>query len=100
MIDTSAAGLSDSQPVPDLIRTWVPTGHIAHIQFNDRNRRAAGQGDDAFFPILSALKETGYDRVIAMEPFIYEPETAAPVRPIRWVTSKAFGRHSHDGANF
>lgn len=73
MIDTSAAGLSESQSVPDLIRTWIPTGHIAHIQFNDRNRRAAGQGGDHFTPILSALKETGYDDVVAMEPFIYEP---------------------------
>jgi D-psicose/D-tagatose/L-ribulose 3-epimerase len=77
MIDTSAAGLSDNQPVPDLIKTWVPTGHIAHIQFNDRNRRAAGQGDDKFVPILSALKETGYNDVIAMEPFIYEPDRSA-----------------------
>ncbi len=73
MIDTSAAGLSDRQSVPDLIRTWMPTGHIAHIQFNDRNRRAPGQGEDVFTPVLSALKETGYDDVIAMEPFIYEP---------------------------
>jgi len=77
MIDTSAAALSDSQHVPDLIRTWVPSGHIAHVQFNDRNRRAAGQGDDDFTPILSALKETGYDDVIAMEPFIYEPNRSA-----------------------
>jgi len=77
MIDTSAAGLSDVAPVPDLIRTWVPTGHIAHIQFNDRNRRAAGQGEDRFTPILTALKETGYGGVIAMEPFIYEPDRSA-----------------------
>jgi len=77
MIDTSAAALSDSEPVPDLVRRWMPTGHIAHIQFNDRNRRAAGQGADSFVPILAALKETGYDDVIAMEPFIYEPDRSA-----------------------
>jgi sugar phosphate isomerase/epimerase len=77
MIDTSAAAISDVEPVPDLIRSWMPTGHIAHIQFNDRNRRAAGQGQDEFLPILSALKETGYDEVIAMEPFIYEPDRGA-----------------------
>jgi D-psicose/D-tagatose/L-ribulose 3-epimerase len=77
MIDTSSATLSDTQSVPDLIRTWMPTGHIAHIQFNDRNRRAPGQGGDQFTPILAALKETGYDQVIAMEPFIYEPSRDA-----------------------
>lgn len=77
MIDTSAAGLSDTAPVPALIRTWVPTGYVAHIQFNDRNRRGAGQGEDRFTPILAALKETGYGGVIAMEPFIYEPDRGA-----------------------
>jgi D-psicose/D-tagatose/L-ribulose 3-epimerase len=77
MIDTSSATLSDTQSVPELIRTWMPTGHIAHIQFNDRNRRAPGQGGDQFTPILAALKETGYDQVIAMEPFIYEPSRDA-----------------------
>jgi len=77
MIDTSAAGLSDVAPVAELIRTWMPTGHIAHIQFNDRNRRGAGQGDDDFTPILQALIDTGYDRTVAMEPFIYEPDRGA-----------------------
>jgi D-psicose/D-tagatose/L-ribulose 3-epimerase len=77
MIDTSSATLSDTQSVPELIRTWMPTGHIAHIQFNDRNRRAPGQGGDQFTPILAALKETEYDQVIAMEPFIYEPSRDA-----------------------
>lgn len=77
MIDTSAATLSDIEPVPDLIRRWVPTGNIAHVQFNDRNRRGPGQGDDDFTPVLKALAETGYDRVVAMEPFIYEPDRSA-----------------------
>ena len=77
MIDTSAAGLSEDEPVDELIRKWTPSGHIAHIQFNDRNRRAPGQGDDDFAPILQALADVGYDGVIAMEPFIYEPDRSA-----------------------
>ncbi|MDX9860259.1 MAG: sugar phosphate isomerase/epimerase family protein [Rhodospirillales bacterium] len=74
MIDTSAAGLTESVPVVDLIRKWLPTGKVAHIQLNDTNRRAPGQGADAFAPILSALKRMKYGGVAAVEPFIYEPD--------------------------
>ena len=74
MIDTSSAAKAEKVSVSDAIRQWMPTGHIAHIQFNDSNRRAAGQGDDKFYPILRALKDTNYNGVIAMEPFIYEPD--------------------------
>jgi len=77
MIDTSAAITSETVPVDQLIRHWMPTGHLAHVQFNDQNRRAAGQGDDPFLGVLQALKETAYDGVIAMEPFIYEPSRDA-----------------------
>lgn len=74
MIDTSAAGLTESTPVADLIRKWMPTGKIAHVQLNDTNRRGPGQGSDAFAPILAALGQTRYAGVAAMEPFIYEPD--------------------------
>jgi len=74
MIDTSAAGLTESAPVADLIRKWLPTGKIAHIQLNATNRRGPGQGTDAFAPILSALKRMKYGGVAAVEPFIYEPD--------------------------
>ncbi len=74
MIDTSAAGQAETESVPDLIRQWWPTGKIAHIQLNDTNRRAPGQGDDDFVAILAALDEVGYDRVAAVEPFVYEPD--------------------------
>ncbi|MCB1859120.1 MAG: sugar phosphate isomerase/epimerase [Gammaproteobacteria bacterium] len=74
MIDTSAAGQTEEQPVADLIRRWMPSGKVAHIQFNDSNRRGPGQGEDDFLPILQALSDTGYDGVISMEPFIYEPD--------------------------
>jgi D-psicose/D-tagatose/L-ribulose 3-epimerase len=77
MIDASAAAQSEAEPVADLIRRWVPTGKIGHIQLNDRNRRGPGEGEDRFAPVLRALRETGYDKVVAVEPFVYEPDGAA-----------------------
>jgi len=77
MIDTSAASAREAEPVADLIRRWMPTGHIAHVQLNDANRRGPGEGRDRFAPVLRALRETGYGGDIAIEPFIYEPDGPA-----------------------
>jgi len=77
MIDTSAAGLTEADPVADVVDRWMPTGKVAHVQLNDTNRRGPGQGDDKFLPILSALKRQGYQGVAAIEPFIYEPDGPA-----------------------
>ncbi|WP_439575924.1 sugar phosphate isomerase/epimerase family protein [Phreatobacter sp.] len=77
MIDTSAASAHEAEPVADLIRRWMPTGHIAHVQFNDANRRGPGEGRDRFAPVLGALAESGYAGDIAIEPFIYEPDGPA-----------------------
>lgn len=74
MIDCSAAGQAESEPVAALIRRWWPTGKLAHVQLNDPNRRAPGQGDMRFAPILAALREVGYDGVLAVEPFDYVPD--------------------------
>jgi len=74
MIDCSAAGLTETCSVPDLIERWLPTGLIAHIQVNDPNRRGPGQGDMQFAPILAALKRHQYAGVIAVEPFDYVPD--------------------------
>jgi len=74
MIDCSAAGQAESQSVPELITHWVPTGRIAHVQVNDPNRRGPGQGAMAFAPILAALRDVGYDGVLAVEPFDYVPD--------------------------
>ncbi len=74
MIDTSAAGATEKELVPKLVRTWLPTGKIAHIQVNDRNRRGPGQGEDRFTPILRALLEQDYRGVVAVEPFDYIPD--------------------------
>ncbi|MEP7303509.1 MAG: sugar phosphate isomerase/epimerase family protein [Caldimonas sp.] len=74
MIDCSAAGLSESVSVSEIIDHWMPTGVIGHVQVNDPNRRAPGQGDMRFAPIFAALKRHGYDRTVAVEPFDYVPD--------------------------
>ena len=74
MIDTSAAALAEDRPVADLIRQWWPTGHLAHIQVNDRNRRAPGQGDDRFGPVFAALADVGFAGPVSVEPFDYIPD--------------------------
>lgn len=69
MIDCSAAGQVEP-PVADLIRKWIPTGHIGHIHANDTNRGAPGMGDDPFDKIIAALIETGWSMPIGVEPFV------------------------------
>lgn len=77
MIDTKAAAGSESESVEALIERWMPRGMIAHVQFNDVNRRGPGQGEMKFAGIIHALRRTGYDGTIAMEPFDYVPDGAA-----------------------
>ncbi|PZW46519.1 sugar phosphate isomerase/epimerase [Humitalea rosea] len=74
MIDVSAAGNAETEDVPALIARWLPTGRIAHIHLNDRNRRGPGQGGDRFAPILAALRAVGYDGICGVEPFDYIPD--------------------------
>jgi sugar phosphate isomerase/epimerase len=74
MLDVSAAGRGEREAVPALLRRHIPSGHIAHIHLNDRNRRAPGQGEDRFAPILAALREMGYAGDAAVEPFEYLPD--------------------------
>ena len=74
MIDCSAAGASETQRVEELIDEWLPTGLIGHIQVNDPNRRAPGQGEMRFAPIFKALKRNGYKGVVSVEPFDYVPD--------------------------
>src|ERR1044072_7008185 len=74
MIDCSAAGQAESEPVDALVRRWLPSGLIAHVHFNDPNRRGPGEGGLAFGPILSALRDGGYQGNAAIEPFVYQPD--------------------------
>jgi len=78
MIDCSAAGQAEAMPVADLIAHWMPSGHIAHVQVNDPNRRGPGQGTLAFGPILRTLRQMQaqghYGGIVAVEPFDYVPD--------------------------
>ena len=74
MIDTCAAGRGEAAPIPELIEHWLPTGKIAHIHLNDPNRRAPGQGELRFGPILRTLRRHGYAGICSVEPFVYEPD--------------------------
>ncbi len=74
MLDTSSAGATEIEPLPVLIDRWWPSGLLAHVQLNDRNRRGPGQGDDRFAPILAALQRQGYTGWLAIEPFDYQPD--------------------------
>lgn len=74
MLDVCSAGNGETEDVPALLRRWLPTGLVAHVHLNDRNRRAPGQGADRFGPILAALRELGYAGDAAVEPFDYVPD--------------------------
>jgi D-psicose/D-tagatose/L-ribulose 3-epimerase len=78
MIDCSAAGQAEGEPVDALMARWIPSGHIAHVQVNDPNRRGPGQGEMAFAPILATLQrmqaEGHYRGIVAVEPIDYVPD--------------------------
>jgi D-psicose/D-tagatose/L-ribulose 3-epimerase len=77
MIDCSAAGQAETEPVDALVRRWLSSGLIAHIHFNDPNRRGPGEGDLAFGPIFAALRDGGYTGNASIEPFVYLPDGPA-----------------------
>ncbi|TCZ66075.1 sugar phosphate isomerase/epimerase family protein [Roseicella aquatilis] len=78
MLDTCAAGQGgeggEAEAVPALLDRFLPTGLLHHIHLNDRNRRAPGQGEDRFGPILAALDRHGYAGLCGVEPFDYLPD--------------------------
>jgi len=59
--------------VADVIRKWMPTG-LCNMSSSRSQQARTGRGRRKFAPVLAALKETGYDGWVAMEPFIYEPD--------------------------
>jgi sugar phosphate isomerase/epimerase len=86
MLDCSAAGRTEKEPLPALIDKYLPRGLIAHVQVNDRNRRGPGQGEQRFAPLLAALVRHKYSGDIAVEPFDYVPDgPAAAARAIGYI---------------
>lgn len=86
MVDASAAAQSEVVPVADLLARWLPTGLIAHVQVNDRNRRGPGQGNDRFAEVFATLKRCGYAGDVAIEPFDYVPDgPASAARAIGYI---------------
>ena len=79
MIDTCSAGLAETEELPAIITRYVGSGHIGHVQVNDRNRRGPGEGNDTFVPIFKALRESRYAGVVAAEPFIRGGKIRPPV---------------------
>jgi len=77
MLDCSAAAAGESDDIPTLLARHLPDGMIAHIHFNDPNRRGPGEGELRFVPIVRALAEHRYDGWIGVEPFVYEPDGPA-----------------------
>jgi D-psicose/D-tagatose/L-ribulose 3-epimerase len=74
MLDVSAASHNESAPVHDVLRQFLASGHVAHVQLNDRNRRGPGQGDTDQRTVLQALKDLKYTGWLAVEPFEYLPD--------------------------
>lgn len=74
MLDCSAGSAMEQEPLAALLDRHLPTGMIAHVQFNDRNRRGPGQGSDLFAPVLAALHRNRYAGWAAVEPFDYQPD--------------------------
>jgi sugar phosphate isomerase/epimerase len=74
MLDVCAAGQGEAEAVTAVLDRFLPTGHLRHIHLNDRNRRAPGQGEDRFGPILATLARHGYAGLCGVEPFEYVPD--------------------------
>jgi sugar phosphate isomerase/epimerase len=86
MLDCSAAGRMEKEPLGALADHWLPKGLIAHVQVNDRNRRGPGQGEQRFAPLFAALKRHRYAGDVAVEPFDYVPDgPGAAARAIGYI---------------
>lgn len=74
MVDCCAAGNGEAEAAAALLDRWMPSGLVAHVHLNDRNRRAPGQGTDRFGPVFAALRRASYGGWCAVEPFEYVPD--------------------------
>ncbi len=74
MLDVSAASQSETQPVHEVLAQYLTSGHITHVQVNDKNRRGPGQGATPQGPVLQVLHDAQYSGWVAVEPFEYLPD--------------------------
>lgn len=100
MIDCSAAGQTEGEPVHALMERWLPTGVIGHVQVNDTNRRGPGQGALEFGPILSVLdrmeRAGHFPGIVAVEPFDYVPDgPGCAARAIGYLQGVLQGLRAH-----
>jgi len=77
MFDLSAATQNETHDPSEVLARFLASGHVAHVQLNDRNRRGPGQGDTPVAPVLRVLHAQGWRGWIALEPFVYEPDPLA-----------------------
>jgi D-psicose/D-tagatose/L-ribulose 3-epimerase len=100
MIDCSAAGQAESEPVHALMERWLPTGMIGHVQVNDPNRRGPGQGELDFGPVLAVLARMEqahhFPGIVAVEPFDYVPDgPGCAARAIGYLKGVMQGLQAH-----
>ncbi len=74
MLDASASTYSETLPMDQVFEEYFVSGHIAHVQVNDHNRKGPGQGDTNLLPLFQKMKSLNYQGWVAVEPFIYEPD--------------------------
>jgi sugar phosphate isomerase/epimerase len=74
MFDLSAAAQAETDPPHAVLARHLASGHVAHVQLNDRNRRGPGQGETPVAPVLQVLRQAGYTGWVALEPFVYQPD--------------------------
>lgn len=74
MIDASAAGRAEAEPLATVLRRGLVAGDIAHVQINAVNRRAPGQGDEHLLEAVRVLVDLDYRGTVAVEPFDYQPD--------------------------
>lgn len=67
--------------IADALR--LGASRVGHVHFVDSNRRPAGYGHLDFRPIVSALREIGYDGYLSAEAFPYPDSAAAARQTIR-----------------
>jgi sugar phosphate isomerase/epimerase len=77
MVDCKSMAQDDRWSVSEQLKAVWP--HYKHVHVNDPNLLGPGMGDLDFVPILSTLKELGYDRWLSVETFEFElgPERIA-----------------------